>query len=179
MAWTALGWEAAIAIWQSQAHTKPMEWQSLVRDFESCDGALCDIYVQDTTIDDWQAVIDSLRQSKFRIELKIDDQVVETPTDVSKLLFRDPSASCPCMYVHLGSTTLNCHFFTDEEIEFDLDPRDMRPELLPDVLNFLKLLGRATSKPVLLTVENSPEAEIMRFEPTKTEVEYVGPPYRS
>lgn len=83
------------------------------------------------------------------------------------------------MYVHMGSTTLNCHFFTDEEIEFDLDPSDMRPELLPDVLSFLKILGRATSKPVILTVENAPEAAIMRFEPTNKEVEYVGPAYSS
>ena len=156
-----------------------MEWQLLEKDFASCDGALCDIYVQNASVDDWQAVIYSLRQSKFRLELQIDGQVTELPRDVSKLLFRDPNASCPSMFVHIGSTTLNCHFFTDEEIEFDLNPRDMRPELLPDVLSFLKLLGRATSKPVILTVENSPEAAIMRFEPTNTVVEYVGPAYGS
>ena len=156
-----------------------MEWQLLAKDFASCDGALCDIYVQNASVDDWRAVIDSLRQSKFRLELQIDGQVTELPRDVSKLLFRDPSASRPSMYVHIGSTTLNCHFFTVEEIEFDLNPRDMRPELLPDVLSFLKLLGRATSKPVILTVENTPEAAIMRFEPTNSEVDYVGPAYSS
>ena len=156
-----------------------MEWQLLAKDFASCDGALCDIYVQNANVTDWQAVIDSLRQSKFKLELQIDGQVTELPRDVSKLLYRNLSDSCPSMYVHIDSTTLNCHFFTDEEIEFDLNPRDMRPELLPDVLYFLKLLGRATNKPVILTVENSPEAAIMRFDPNNTEVEYVGPAYGS
>lgn len=156
-----------------------MKWEQVAKDFESCDGALCDIYVQNTTVDDWQAVMDSLERSKLDIELQIDGQVVELPQDISELLFRHPDASCPCMYVQIGSTTLNCHFFTDEEIEFDLNPRDMRPELLSSILDFLKMLGRATSKPVILTDENSPEATIMRFGPTDTEVEYVGPAYSS
>jgi hypothetical protein len=173
------GWFAAFAISQSLPHMKPMEWGLVEKDFESCDGALCDIYVQNATVDDWQAVIDSLRRTQFKLELLLDGQIVELPRDVSKLLFRHPSASCPSMYVHMASTTLNCHFFTHEEIEFDLDPRDMRPELLPGILEFLKLLGRATNKPVILAVENSPEAAIMRFEPAKADVEYVGPAFGS
>ena len=154
-----------------------MEWRLVQKDFESCDGALCDIYVQNATIDDWQTVIDELRQSDRAIELRIDGQVVELPKDVSELLFRLPDDPCPDMYVQLGSTTLNCHLFTDEEIEFDLDPRDMKPELLPELLDFLILIGRSTAKPVILSVENSPEATIMRFEPATANVEYVGPAY--
>ena len=74
----------------------------------------------------------------------------------------------------MGMATLNCHFFTEDEVEFDLDPREMKPELLGTLVDFFRLLGEATTKPVLLTMENMPEAVIMRFEPTTGKVEYVG-----
>jgi hypothetical protein len=167
--------EADIAFAVLSGHLSSMEWGLVARDFENCDGALCDIYVQNATLDDWQAVLDQLRQSELRLELQLDGEIIELPEYVSKLLRRLPDDPCPTMYVQISDITLNCHFFTDEEIEFDLDPREMRPELLPAIVDFLKLLGRTTHKPVSLTVENSPEAAIMRFDPADANVQYVGP----
>jgi hypothetical protein len=77
----------------------------------------------------------------------------------------------------MGDATVNCHFFSEDEIEFDLDPRDMNAELLPLLLDFLTVLGKATNKLVVLTMENMPDAEIMRFEPSSGEVVYVGPAF--
>ena len=153
-----------------------MEWQSVSADFES-DGALRDIYIRKATLVDWQAVIDALKSEMPALEFRIGSEAAELPCDISELFFRGPNDLTPALYVPMGDTTVNCHFFSDDEVEFDLNPRDMNEELLPLLLDFLTLLGKATNKPVLLTMENMPEAEIMRFEPSSEEVVYVGPAF--
>jgi hypothetical protein len=171
------GWEAVIAILFLPAHYQPMEWDLVSADFDRCarEGALCDISVQATTLSDWQAVIDKLREKLFVLEFRIGGETRDLPHDVTELLYRHSDDPCPSLYVRLGETSLNCHFFTDEEIEFDLNPREIHEELLPSLLDFLRVLGEATKKQVILTLENAHEAAIMRFDPITADVEYVGP----
>lgn len=153
-----------------------MEWSTVSADFEP-DGGLRDIYILDATLADWQAVIDALKREVTGLNFSIGGQTSELPTDISELFFRCPDDLTSCLYVPFGPSTLNCPFFCGDEIEFDLDPRDMKAELLPELLNFLTLIGNAAGKPVLLTMENMQEAEIMRFEPSTKQVDYVGPAF--
>lgn len=67
-------------------------------------------------------------------------------------------------------STLSCHFFANDEIEFDLYPREMGPSLLEPLIAFLNELGVATSKPVILTMENMPEAVILLYDPAVADV---------
>jgi hypothetical protein len=153
-----------------------MDWELVSADFEP-DGALRDIYIHNTTIADWQAVIDAVTRYVPTLEYRIAGKTVAPPTDIS-ILLRAQADDLRCdLYVPMGKATLNCHFFTEDEVEFDLDPREMKPEYLTTLVDFLRLLGEATAKPVLLTMESMPEAVIMRFEPTTGEVEYVGPAF--
>jgi hypothetical protein len=154
-----------------------MDWDLISADFGACDGALCDIYVQNVSINDWRAVLNRLRKEWSGLELRIGNEVTGIPSDISELLTRQRDDESPLLRVPLDGTMLNCHFFSDEEIEFDLDPRDMRREMLPRLCEFLELLSSTTSKLVILTVENMPEAIIMRVEPTSARVEYVGPAF--
>ena len=151
-----------------------MEWQSVSADFVS-DGSLRDIYIRKATLGDWQAVIDALKNEVPKFEFRVGNVAAELPSDISKLFFRGPDDLTPSLYLPMGDATVNCHFVRVDEVEFDLDPRDMNAELLMVLLDFLTLLGKATNKPVLLTMENRPDAEIMRFEPLSGEVVYVGP----
>ena len=100
----------------------------------------------------------------------IDGVPAELPVDVSGLFSGQSDAPAYCLRVPIGEATLNCHFFCVEEIEFDLDPGEMKAELLGPLLDFLMLLGTTCSKPVILSMENMPEAAILRFDPEANQV---------
>lgn len=153
-----------------------MDWELVSAGFEP-DGALRDINIRNTTIADWQAVINVLTTHVPGLEYRMAGEAVDPPTDISRVFRRQTSDVGFELYVPMGMTTLNCHFFTEDEVEFDLDPREMKPEFFATLVDFFRLLGEATTKPVLLTMENMPEAVIMRFEPATGMVEYVGPAF--
>ncbi|RYE96953.1 MAG: hypothetical protein EOO77_39995, partial [Oxalobacteraceae bacterium] len=53
-----------------------------------------------------------------------------------------------------------------EEVEFDLDPRDVEgPAEAEQLVQFLTMLGGATSKEVRLTPENEPDVIIAHYMP--------------
>ena len=61
---------------------------------------------------------------------------------------------------------MNCHFFTEQEIELDLDPRELPAD--EDILrltHFMALVGDGLQREVLLTYENGPEGPIVRYSP--------------
>jgi hypothetical protein len=59
-----------------------------------------------------------------------------------------------------------CHFFAPDEIEFDIQPREVNgPERLSAVAAFLRELASATRMPALLTMENMQTAVILRAHP--------------
>ncbi len=61
---------------------------------------------------------------------------------------------------------INCHFFGDNEIEFDLDPREVTgPAQIDAVSGFMKLLAQTTGKMAILTYENAKEEIILSVTP--------------
>ncbi len=153
-----------------------MEWNKISADFEP-DGSLRDIYIHEATLVDWQAVIDAIRKETPSFSFHTGGEPVEMPQNISNLFNLGPDDFCSTLYVAFGNGTLNCHFFTEEQVEFDLDPRDINAGLLPLLIDFMTLLGTTVGKPVSLTHENMPKAEIMRFAPASGRVDYVGPAF--
>lgn len=76
-------------------------------------------------------------------------------------------ATSTLLQVSAGDVYLNCHFFCEEEIEFDLDPRELRGEQdLQAVVAFMSTLANGTGKPAILTHENSQQAVILTIQPS-------------
>jgi hypothetical protein len=146
-----------------------MDWRLAAPDFED-DGALRDIYILGTTIDDWQAVWTFLCGEGERLAFTVDGIAQEPPDAIDDIFARRGETGCLAAY-RLGGQVLNCHFFDIGEIEFDLSPRDVDgPEAVDTLVQFMGALGRVTAKPVILTMENSREAVIARFDPLNGEV---------
>jgi hypothetical protein len=145
-----------------------MDWHLAAPDFDD-DGALRDIYILGTTIEDWQAVWTFLRGEGERLTFTVDGTLQEPPEAVGDI-FAQGNAGFLASY-RRGGQVLNCHFFDLGEIEFDLSPRDVDgPEAVDTLVQFMGALGRVTAKPVILTMENSREAVIARFDPLNGEV---------
>lgn len=76
--------------------------------------------------------------------------------------------------IYLDDIVVACHFFTDEEIELDIDPREVTSQTELDlVLNFLRLLGTRLSKDTILTPENLPQAVWLKYSWRNDEFELV------
>jgi hypothetical protein len=75
--------------------------------------------------------------------------------------------------VWFAEVLANCHFFTAEEIEFDIDPRDVKGQReLNALFDFMRCLAQATDKDVVLTAENMPEIVIFRISPGQAAIQY-------
>ena len=69
---------------------------------------------------------------------------------------------------------MHCHFFTTDEIELDLDPREVTSQgQLDAVLDFISNLGAALQRDVVLTEENSPEHVWFKFAAATGQVRYT------
>ncbi len=116
---------------------------------------------------------DLLRATPERLTFEIGGQAKPPPVEVTEIFDLYPARGALASY-RLGKQRLNCHFFTEEEIEFDLDPRDVDgPAEADRLLCFLGALGRATAKEVRLTAENAPDTVIARYDPNSGTVVWM------
>ena len=149
-----------------------MEWEDYKIEFEF-DGSWRDIYVLNTTISDWQLLFEFLRSDVYEFSYTIDEEKTVLPI-LAKQIFDARQEFNPLLQVNLGSVVLNCHFFTDEEIEFDIDPREVQSERQAEaIFTFMRQIGQTLNKEVVFTPENLQDAPIFKFLPSVGEVQYI------
>src|SRR5258708_40353561 len=86
-------------------------------------GSFRDIYIFGTDEQDWQRLLTFLRSSPYSIEFSVDEQPTPLPERV-ETIFTLREDHSTVLHVDKEQLALNCFFFTSEEIDFDLDPRD-------------------------------------------------------
>jgi hypothetical protein len=90
------------------------------------------------------------------------------PATASALFIHAKERACLWQIRPLETLRINSHFFVEDEIEFDLDPRAIGDEQHFEVVRvFLATLGRALQKPVGLCIEGGPPRcpDDLRYEP--------------
>lgn len=134
------------------------DWSELSPDFE-WDGTWRDIYVLNTARTDWERVLDVLQTWSPPPSITLRGVAVPMPTPDA--LF-DGQHKGYQLEVSAGGVRLNCHFFRADQIEFDMDPKEVvGPRELAGLVGFMRTLAASTGKPVLLTPENMPECPIL------------------
>ena len=141
-------------------------------DFEP-DGALRDIYVNDTRAVVWDQALEFLLRADT-VRYLIDDVVAPLPATAAEALQVWPDRS-PLLVVEREGIEYACHFFNRDQIELDFWPEDIRgPEEFAALERFVGGLGRVTKCVVLVTYEGSQAAEIFRYVPD-TDTTKAGP----
>jgi hypothetical protein len=136
------------------------------------DGSLRDIYIHGTTVQDWQKLLTFLRSSSYPLELISGGHQRPIPEQIEDI-FLLAHADGVTLRVDAAHLALNCHFYTSQEIEFDLDPRDMNSEQqIARLLDFLRTIGRLLHKAVVLTPENASWVPLFRFDPNTDEEQW-------
>lgn len=81
----------------------------------------------------------------------------------------------PVLRISIADIVIVCHFFTTDEIEFDIDPRKITSQAALDgLLGFLRQVGDTVDRPVILTYESDEQHPFISYDPNRREFEYRG-----
>lgn len=133
-----------------------------VRNFFDPDlmGRLPDAWVADTSVDDWQALLDVIGASGWGSEYFEGDVVVPLPR-AEQVLSRSAAADSPSLRVWPSPEVLVIFRFLEESvIDFDVDLRELQGQERLDVLfGFFGVIGRTLGKSVFMSSEGDWDQE--------------------
>ena len=89
------------------------------------EGSLRDICVPDVDIDRWQATMKALEAHGHSGKMTVGGAASPMPGDIAKL-FAHADATSAHWSMEVAGVVVSCHFFDRSEIEFDLDPREVK-----------------------------------------------------
>jgi hypothetical protein len=138
-------------------------WQEARHAFAPDGMALRDVYVLNTTREDWGRFIDFLARSQSSPRITRGDEHLSLvlPEDFPNY---PEDAIRPSMEFRVAGLICKCYFFWDKDIEFDIWASEMRSEdQYTAFVTFLRKLRDHLNKDVVLTEENSPETTIVRL----------------
>ena len=117
-------------------------------------GALPDLHVPDTSVEDWQSVLDLVKEEGWRSEYAEGLAMLPAPP-AQVVLSRPAHAECAQVSVWLTpAMVVIFRFYAQDRIDFDIDVRVFhRQEDLDVFCQFLTVLGRRLGKPVLMDAE--------------------------
>ena len=145
-------------------------WETCKEDFRG-DGSLRDIYVAPTTLADWQSLYPLLRDYPG-VQYSVDGLVLPPPDSVEEIFAVRVSAN-PALNLSVGRAIVAFHFFWDGEIECDFVPNAITSQAdLDTLLVFVRQLGEATRKRVVITPENGLERAFISYDPRTGDFEH-------
>lgn len=132
----------------------PLPWEQCREHYFDVDGSLRDLYVLNTTRREWQAFIDYLQTLPVPVTHKIDGELHPLPADAGEILTLLPETLL-LLSIDLHGMIINGYFY-EQEIELDLDPREVTSETqFAILLDFMRDIARAVGQPIRLTDENN------------------------
>ena len=139
-----------------------MIWEKIKTDIYYSDGSLRDIYVLDSTIEDWKKWIDFINEN-YQVKFKYFDNQGNKKIE-SKINFYEVSKywnnyenSISAEFL-VGEVLLKCYFFSVDEIENDFFPEEVKTiEQHNLIIEYLKSISKILNKEVILTPENYSE----------------------
>lgn len=127
-----------------------MDWKRIQEKILYWDGSWRDIYFQGTNDQDWDKFLDFIGKSNLKYELTLGVAVSEIlPYSEIK------EFESKILRIWVDDILIACHFFCDEEIEMDIDPREVKNiESWNNLINVLKNLSRYIGIKGKITPEN-------------------------
>ena len=142
-------------------------WNNIEWIFEK-DGALRDIYVQNATISDWEKVVDLLN-SEYELTFGVyeDNLIDKIDFGFVKTMFADETGELETKSatVDLNGIVVKCYFFLENQIEFDINPTEIKTESdFNKITDFMKSISSKLEKQITLCGENQPEFPLIKID---------------
>lgn len=127
------------------------------------DGSLRDIYVLEGDLSDWQKFYDWIRTSPWKILFYKDGKITAyEEKDVAKIFDEKENGGIHLMSIDIKGVLINCHFFSVDELEFDIEPKKVKNvSQAIGVFGFMIKLSKILGKESILTLENCPEKPLV------------------
>lgn len=144
-----------------------MEWEILKNKIYYRDGSWRDIYVKESSINDWEKWVEFVNKD-YRIEwYNGKTEKIETQLDfnIIKEYWDGNHDLISTAKIFIDNIQVNVHFFEESELENDIDPREFKS--IKDhykLIKYLKKVSATCGKPVFVTPENHPEIILMQVE---------------
>lgn len=130
------------------------------------DGSLRDIYVFNVNLTDWQKFLNWILNSNWDIVFYKDGYVTEYNEKDVIQLFQEKVNHRILMSIKTNQVLINCHFFSEDEIEDDIDPKEVKSKTEAyTVFEFMKELSIILNKQSILSREISPDYPLVRVNP--------------
>ncbi len=140
------------------------KWDELKDQIYYWDGSWRDLYILNTNKEDWIKWVKYVNQhyivNWYNGKTGIEENQINY--DVIKEYFDREHDLCSTAKIFIDKIQINCHFFSESEIENDIDPREINS--LKDhehVLKYMTDLSTILNKEVILTPESEPEVILM------------------
>jgi hypothetical protein len=148
-----------------------LAWESVRNEF-AFDGSWRDIYVLGTDMAGWQRMLDGLRAARYDLSYFRDSKPVELPPRAEDAFPLEGECD-RLLSVRFCGVLANCHFFAPDEIEFDIDPREVvgQPQL-DGIFEFMRCLAASVGQDAILCPENCSQIVIFRVRPRSSSVEH-------
>ncbi|MBF6439303.1 hypothetical protein [Nocardia cyriacigeorgica] len=155
-----------------------LKWDDVKNFFDpAVMGALPDVYVHDTTVEDWQAVFDLVRSSGWEWEFREGDEVRALPS-AAEVLGRGDDDEVVSLRVRVAPE-LEAIFrpWDETQVEFDVDLRELQGQVGVDVLcGFLGAVGRLLGKKVVMEAEGDFGHPVLGYSPEQDRVVVLAEP---
>lgn len=140
-------------------------------------GALPDLWVPGTSVEDWQTVFDLVRSSGWTWKFTEGGVARALPTAM-EVLTRSADAELATLHVQpVPGLVVAFHPMPAADVDFDVDLRELQGQRGVDILcDFLCVIGRALAKPVYLAAEGDWGHPVLGFEPASDRVMLLANP---
>jgi hypothetical protein len=120
-------------------------------------GSLLDVRVFDTTLQDWQSVLDYL---SAHYVIRYSENWVSKPLPSAEVIWKKRQQVTVLLEIELSGFNVNAHFFVENEIEIDIRPEDVDSRDKTDsVFEFMTSLATVLGKEVFLVPEHGKATE--------------------
>ena len=142
-----------------------MEWNQLRDNIYYVDGSLRDIYIQNTTKEDWILWANYVNNHYKISFFSASEDVSDDKINISKVFdyWNGEDDYCLSATIFLGNILVKIYFFSDAEIENNIKPNEINS--IDDhlmVVDYMNRISILLGKKVILTPENySPSDQIL------------------
>ena len=153
----------------------PPEWEDVREDWLPDDGLreinFPDAYAAGVEHAEWQRLVDWVRsRTDWTASYAEGGDAVEMPDDVAVIMARSPTVSS-LWRIDIGRGVIVNTYFAPDEMEFDVDPREVRgQEEFALVCDFVRSIGALAGRRVEVSAEGSSGPLVMSFDPATGEI---------
>jgi len=121
------------------------------------DGSYRDLYITDVELKDWDGFLSLVRSSALQARLLKDGEEINIEDYRACNIFAEKNDHIFLLTIDFKGAIINCHFFNDNEIEFDVNPKELNSSAKRSaVIEFMQFMSNLNNKNVTLTPENLP-----------------------